>query len=312
MPFSFADRAASEAALAGVEVLLMVSASESADRLDQHRTFVDAAAAAGVRHIVYTSFVGAAPDAIFTLVRDHYATEQHIKQPGWRTRSCGTTSISTSWRPVRGRRHHPRPGGRRPGGHGGAPRRGPGRRRRAARPRPHAGVTYDPDRTGGADPGRGRRSSRPRAGRPISFHNETLEEAYASRASYGAPDWQVEAWVSTYTAIAAGELDVVTDDIERITGEPPISLADHSWLRSVQMAHVADNLEAVRDRIAEACRRVGRDPDSVRLLPVSKTHGPALIEEAYAAGARLFGENRVQEAKEKAEHFADRATSSGP
>jgi len=73
------------------------------------------------------------------------------------------------------------------------------------------------------------------------------------------------------------------------------------------MTHVADNLKAVQDRIAEACRRVGRDSDSVRLLPVSKTHGPELIEEAYAAGARLFGENRVQEAKEKAEHFADRA-----
>ena len=73
------------------------------------------------------------------------------------------------------------------------------------------------------------------------------------------------------------------------------------------MTHVADNLKAVQHRIAEACRRVGRDPDSVRLLPVSKTHGPELIEEAYAAGARLFGENRVQEAKEKAEHFADRA-----
>ena len=73
------------------------------------------------------------------------------------------------------------------------------------------------------------------------------------------------------------------------------------------MTHVADNLKAVQDRIAEACRRAGRDPHSVRLLPVSKTHGPELIEEAYAAGARLFGENRVQEAKEKAEHFADRA-----
>ncbi len=73
------------------------------------------------------------------------------------------------------------------------------------------------------------------------------------------------------------------------------------------MTHVADNLKAVQDRIAEACRRVGRGPDSVRLLPVSKTHGPELIEEAYAAGARLFGENRVQEAKEKAEHFADHA-----
>ena len=43
-------------------------------------------------------------------------------------------------------------------------------------------------------------------GRTITFRNETLEEAYASRASYGAPPWQVDAWVSTYTAIAAGDL----------------------------------------------------------------------------------------------------------
>ena len=38
-------------------------------------------------------------------------------------------------------------------------------------------------------------------GRDVSFHDETVEEAYASRAAYGAPDWQVDAWVSTYTAV---------------------------------------------------------------------------------------------------------------
>ena len=43
-------------------------------------------------------------------------------------------------------------------------------------------------------------------GRTVSYHDETLEEAYASREHYGAPPWQVDAWVSTYTAIAAGEL----------------------------------------------------------------------------------------------------------
>jgi NAD(P)H dehydrogenase (quinone) len=43
-------------------------------------------------------------------------------------------------------------------------------------------------------------------GRTVTYHPETVEEAFASRASYGAPAWQVEAWVSTYTAMAAGEL----------------------------------------------------------------------------------------------------------
>ena len=68
---------------------------------------------------------------------------------------------------------------------------------------------------------------------------------------------------------------------------------------------MAENLATVQDRIAAACRAAGRDAADVRLLPVSKTHGPERIREAYAAGSRLFGENKVQEAAEKAEIFAD-------
>jgi pyridoxal phosphate enzyme (YggS family) len=68
---------------------------------------------------------------------------------------------------------------------------------------------------------------------------------------------------------------------------------------------VADNIAAVRARIAEACARVGRDPDEVRLLPVSKTQGLAKIQEAYDAGMRVFGENRVQEALDKARLLAE-------
>ena len=79
---SYGGRDAAMRALEGVEVLLMVSASESADRLEQHLAFVAAAADAGVRHVVYTSFVGAAADATFTLARDHYATEQAIIASG--------------------------------------------------------------------------------------------------------------------------------------------------------------------------------------------------------------------------------------
>ena len=63
-------------------------------------------------------------------------------------------------------------------------------------------------------------------GRPVSYYDETIDEAHASRASYGAPDWQVDAWVSTYTAIASGELAGVTGDVERLTGHPATSFAD--------------------------------------------------------------------------------------
>ena len=72
------------------------------------------------------------------------------------------------------------------------------------------------------------------------------------------------------------------------------------------MGNVAENLAAVEARIKAACTRVGRDPGEVRLLPVSKNQGMELIAEAYEAGVRMLGENRVQEALEKARHFADR------
>jgi uncharacterized protein YbjT (DUF2867 family) len=61
-------------------------------------------------------------------------------------------------------------------------------------------------------------------GRAIAFHDESREEAYASRARYAAPRWQLDAWVSTYTAVAAGELATVTDHVERLTGRRPRSL----------------------------------------------------------------------------------------
>ncbi len=65
------------------------------------------------------------------------------------------------------------------------------------------------------------------------------------------------------------------------------------------MRSIADNLQAVKARIAGAARAVGRDPGAVALLAVSKTHASALIEAAFRAGQRAFGENYVQEALDK-------------
>jgi PLP dependent protein len=70
---------------------------------------------------------------------------------------------------------------------------------------------------------------------------------------------------------------------------------------------VADNLARVRQRIAEAARRAGSAPEEVALMAVTKTFPPEIIREAYAAGQRLFGENRVQEFAAKAPALADLA-----
>ena len=65
------------------------------------------------------------------------------------------------------------------------------------------------------------------------------------------------------------------------------------------MRAIHDNLQAVRQRIARAAEAAGRDPSTVTLLAVSKTHPAALVEQALDAGQRSFGENYVREATEK-------------
>ena len=62
---------------------------------------------------------------------------------------------------------------------------------------------------------------------------------------------------------------------------------------------IRENLEYVRRNIEEACRRVGRRPEEVTLITVSKTHPVPMLKEAYEAGARDFGENKVQELVDK-------------
>jgi pyridoxal phosphate enzyme (YggS family) len=70
---------------------------------------------------------------------------------------------------------------------------------------------------------------------------------------------------------------------------------------------ISDNIAAVRERIVVAARRAGRSRADIALMAVTKTHSPERIREAYTAGLRLFGENRVQEFATKAGALADLA-----
>jgi len=70
-------------------------------------------------------------------------------------------------------------------------------------------------------------------------------------------------------------------------------------------ANIQDNVRRVEERIATACQRCGRKREEVRLVAISKTHPAAAVREAYAAGLRDFGENRVQEARSKLAELAD-------
>ncbi|GGC99030.1 NAD(P)-dependent oxidoreductase [Tersicoccus solisilvae] len=221
----YADHDAAVEALRGTDVLFMVSAGESADRVEQHRCFIDAAVRANVEHVVYTSFAAAADDATFTLGRDHWATEELLRESG-----LAFTLLRDNFyldvfelfadrdRVIRG-----------PAGDGrvAAVARADVARVAAAvlrEPAAHRNVTYTLTGPQALTLDQIATTLTEVRGEPYRYVDETLGQARESRSSYGAPDWQVEAWISTYTSIASGVLAAVTDDVERVTGTAPITL----------------------------------------------------------------------------------------
>lgn len=212
----------------GIETLLLVSARESGDRVAQHLTAIDAAVVAGVQRIVYLSFLSAAPDATFTFARDHYATEEHIRSSA-ATFTFSRQSLYMDLVPLIGGEQGVIRG---PAGDG---RLAPILRDDVAdalvamlTQRGHDGATYELTGPQAFTLAEMTALVSALTGSAMRFENETLEEAQASRAGYGAPAWEVAGWISTYTAIAAGEMDVVTDDVARLTGHEPTAL--HEFL----------------------------------------------------------------------------------
>jgi NAD(P)H dehydrogenase (quinone) len=175
---------------------------------------------------VYTSFFGAAPDCTFTFGRDHWHAEEHIRASG-----LGHTflrdNLYIDFLPLMA---GPDAVIRGPAGDG----------RVAAVARDdiadvavavllgggHEGRSYDLTGPEALTMAEVARRLSELAGRTITYHPETLEEAYASRASYGAPDWEVDGWVTTYVAIANGELEAVGGDVAALAGHPPMGLDD--------------------------------------------------------------------------------------
>jgi uncharacterized protein YbjT (DUF2867 family) len=221
----YGDGEAMRRALDGVDTLLLVSASEAFDRVPLHTGAVDAAVAAGVERIVYTSFLACSAVATFTFARDHWHTEEHLRQSGVR-HTVLRDSLYLDYFPLL------------VGGDGVI--RGPaGDGRVAAVARDdiadvavavllgdgHDGRTYDLTGPAAITLHQAAEELSKVSGRSITYHAETVDEAYASRAGYGAPHWEVTGWVTTYVAVAVGELDVVSDDVADLAGHPPMDLA---------------------------------------------------------------------------------------
>jgi NAD(P)H dehydrogenase (quinone) len=242
-PGGYADPAGFRAALDGVDTLYLVSAAEAEDRLQQHFDAVDAAVAAGVQRIVYTSFLGAKDDAVFTLVRQHAATEERIRQSGVRATFL-RHSMYADFVPFfaaveQGRAVIAAPAGN-------------GRTSFVSRDDlADVGAAVLLDDSGRFD-GQALDVTGPEAltmddaarvltevtGIPTEYRPQTVEEAWATRRPSGHPDWEIEGWVTSYLAIAAGELSTVTDVVPTVAGHPARTVAQHLRAHPEDWAHL--------------------------------------------------------------------------
>jgi NAD(P)H dehydrogenase (quinone) len=231
-PRGYRDEAALTEALAGCETLFLVSGRESEARVVEHAHAVRAAMQAGMARIVYTSFLGADPDASFTFAHDHFATEQLIRESG-----LAFTFLRNSqyldYVPLLV-------------GDDGVIRgpAGEGKIAWVARDdvadvaaavlaeggATHDGKSYDVTGPEAQTVAWAAEQLSAAIGREIRFHNEGVQAAYESRAHLDAPDFEVDGWVTSYIAISTGEMDVVSDAVPRIAGHPAQDLP--AWLQA--------------------------------------------------------------------------------
>jgi len=211
--------------------VFMVSLHEGPDqRVPHHRAFIDAAAAAGVARIVYLSFIAAGPDAIFLHARSHGETERMLAEsgvpwtairnsmyaddiPGWfdsdglNTVPAGEGRMSFSYRPELARAIAvtlTEPG--------------------------HEGKTYDivtPQSVSMRELAEIAWAVTGQNYRYAPTSDAWWEERWRAR---GKEPWEIEAGLTSYAALRAGEFDVTSDDYRNLTGEDPLSVSDIAGL----------------------------------------------------------------------------------
>jgi len=234
---SYEDGSAMRAALNGVQTLFLVSGS-GAGRLAQHYSAIDAAIAAGVERIVYTSFLAAAPLATFTHSREHSLTEQYIRATGKRYTFLRPSFYLDSvprWFSSDGVIRGPA---------------GNGTIAWVSRDdladvavavlttSGHDGASYDITGAQALTLAEIAEQLARVTGFPASYQSETIEEARESRAKLNPSDWELEAWVSTYLAIATGEMSVVSHTVEALTNHAPQTLADYIHQHPESYQHI--------------------------------------------------------------------------
>lgn len=221
-------------AFAGVDVAFIVSGyAEPGRRAELHKNAIDAAAAAGVGHVVYLSFQGAAPDSKFPMARDHHLTEQHLDASGLSYTALRDNLYLDLIPEMLGAEGVIRG----PGGTGQVAwvaREDVARCVAAALRHPES-ATGIYDVTGPEALTLQATVERLSAlvGRSLLYEDETVEDARAWRQEMDVPDWEVDTWVGSYEAIAAGELAATSPAVERLTGRAPYRLEDYFVARPI-------------------------------------------------------------------------------
>lgn len=214
--------------LEGIDVLFMVSGSENPDRVQQHKDFIDSAKTAGVSHIVYLSFYNASKNSIFTLGRDHYATEEYIKENGFKyifLRDNFYADFFVDMCREYGEIKGPAENGK----VSAVVRSDVSEVAAKILENPEKWENQTLNMTGPEELTMEEitKLASKYLGKEIKYIPETLDEAYESRKIWKAEQWEYDSWVSTYTAIAEGEQAGVSNDIEKVLGRKATSLTEY-------------------------------------------------------------------------------------
>jgi len=232
----YEDSEAMAKALDGMGTLFLVSGHEGPERISLHRKAIEGARLAGVERIVYTSFMGAAPNATFPYARDHSATELAIREAG-----ISLTSMRNSLYADVAPQFVGADGViRAPAGHGRlawVARADVARLAAVLLVEPgHEGQIYDVSGPHAIDLHETARILTKATRRAITYHAETADEARASRA--GNPDWLIEGWIGSYLMLDTGEGSVTSHTIEQLTGKHPMTLSEFLAAEPSSFAHL--------------------------------------------------------------------------
>jgi len=254
----FDDHDAMVEAFAGGEKMLMISALKVGFRIPQHTRAIQAAKAAGVRHVFYTSFIGKEPDNPSLAVVDHRGTEQALRDSGltWTSLRNGQYAdamidaaapmviASGRWQAATGAGRMPLVTRADCIAAAAAALLAPGTENRIYNITGPEGLTYREVSAILAE----------YSGAPIHWSDCTADEAYAEFDAMGVPrvavpdqsvdgiPWSSDDMVSMQVGIADGWFDVESDDFEALTGRRPQAFRDYAMSRSADLRDIASRV----------------------------------------------------------------------